>query len=373
MTLLAEPGSPTLAALPPSPHRAPIDDADWPELRIPGRRQYPPSRSTGGRCAVPTPARPPVTGCCRAWALAAPPTCSTQPGRPANRQRSRSSAVRTGRSSGPSRAGHRRGADVCRRQFRLAYAVDPYCTAPVLGYGVSAAGAYLVTAYLPGYRSGNTLLDTPAPVSRLWRLGSALATTLAAIRARGVIHCDVKPSNLLVRRDDVRLIDFGIARYTGQPSRADGIVQCSRGWTAPEQLTTAPVTPAVDVFAWGWLIAYLAGGVHPYASNSAQEWMLHPVSRTRPLRPTRRANRGRSPDLGPRPTDPAERSRPRGVLPHASVPTSTADVGATVAAHAGPPCPSRMGSRMTGRKTPSRRVPLDMSDRLGHGWLAAGD
>jgi serine/threonine protein kinase len=119
-----------------------------------------------------------------------------------------------------------------------------------------------------------TLAGTPMPVSQLWAFGSALARVLAAVHARGVVHCDVKPANLLVRGDEVRLIDFGIARYMGERFGDDGTVQCSRGWAAPEQLRSAPATAAVDVFAWGCALAYLAGGVHPFAGRDETEWML---------------------------------------------------------------------------------------------------
>ena len=165
------------------------------------------------------------------------------------------------------------GLEACHREYQLAYAVDADCTAPALGYGVTAAGAYLVTAYLPGYRCGTTLVGSSMSARQLWMLGSALARVLAAIHARGVVHCDVKPSNLLVRGQDVRVIDFGIARFVGERCGHHGIVQCSRGWASPEQLLTLPATPAVDVFAWGCLLAHLAG-VHPFASRSEQEWIL---------------------------------------------------------------------------------------------------
>src|SRR5262249_41256899 len=59
-----------------------------------------------------------------------------------------------------------------------------------------------------------------------------------------------------------------------QADADDPMVRCSRGWAAPEQLSKGPLTPAVDVFAWGCLVAYLADGVHPFASSSLPEWVL---------------------------------------------------------------------------------------------------
>ena len=108
--------------------------------------------------------------------------------------------------------------EACRREYRLAAAVDADCTAAPLGHGVSSAGAFLVTAHLPGYRCATTLVGTSPSTGQLWTLAAALARVLAAVHARGVVHCDVKPSNLLVRGQDVRLIDFGIARYVGERS-----------------------------------------------------------------------------------------------------------------------------------------------------------
>lgn len=165
------------------------------------------------------------------------------------------------------------GAAACHREYQLARAAGPDCTAPALGYGTSSALSYLVTDYLPGYRCGTTLMSGPTQERWLWQFGAALAWVLATLHARGVVHCDVKPSNLLICGHHVRVIDFGISRYVEEerPSH-DRIVQCSPGWAAPEQLRLGPPTPAVDVFAWGCVLAYLAGGVRPFASRDSQEW-----------------------------------------------------------------------------------------------------
>jgi serine/threonine protein kinase len=106
----------------------------------------------------------------------------------------------------------------------------------------------------------------------LWRFGSALVRVFAVLHARGIVHCDVKPANLLVRGDEVRVIDFGISRHLGEPWWDDHTVKCSSGWAAPEQLHAVPPTPAVDVLARGCVLAHLAGGVHPFGSPSGHEW-----------------------------------------------------------------------------------------------------
>ena len=62
--------------------------------------------------------------------------------------------------------GRERSTDVCRREFRLLYAAGGRCTPATLGYGVSVAGAYLVTTYLPGYEcAANLVLPTTSGVA----------------------------------------------------------------------------------------------------------------------------------------------------------------------------------------------------------------
>jgi hypothetical protein len=78
------------------------------------------------------------------------------------------------------------GPESCGREYGLAYAVDAECTAPALGYGVSMAGPYLVTAYLPRHRCGTAMMGCSMSAGQLWTFGSALARVLALIHAKGM-------------------------------------------------------------------------------------------------------------------------------------------------------------------------------------------
>ena len=168
-----------------------------------------------------------------------------------------------------------RGAGItsCRREFAIASTVDAACTAAPITHGITETGSYLVTAYLQDYRCGAGLMGETMSIASLLTFGADLADTLASMHDSGVVHCDVKPSNLLVGDYDVRVIDFGISQYVGERPADDGFVKCSRGWAAPEQLRGVPLAPSVDVFAWGSLMAYLSTGIHPFAGRLEADWI----------------------------------------------------------------------------------------------------
>ena len=124
---------------------------------------------------------------------------------------------------------------------------------------LAEGGAYIVTEWLEGeelgVRLGRGRLSTGEAITLITRA----ANVLAATHARGVVHLDLKPSNLFLAGGDlsnIRLLDFGIARLTRSvvSDPDDDLVAGTPGYMAPEQVLGEELSPATDVFALGCVL-----------------------------------------------------------------------------------------------------------------------
>ena len=93
----------------------------------------------------------------------------------------------------------------------------------------------------------------PMPVEQVARFGGQVASALAAAHARGIVHRDIKPGNILIDRSgDARLVDFGIARADGDdPITEAGSLVGTIAFMAPEAAQEGIATPESDVWSLG--------------------------------------------------------------------------------------------------------------------------
>ena len=108
----------------------------------------------------------------------------------------------------------------------------------------------------------------PVTGNALHRLAVGTVTALAAIHSAGVVHCDLKPDNVVLGEDGPRVIDFGIARALGVTDTATSRVMGTTAYMAPERFRNDAVGPPCDVFAWAATIAFAAGGRPPFGNDS---------------------------------------------------------------------------------------------------------
>src|SRR6266568_3599146 len=96
------------------------------------------------------------------------------------------------------------------------------------------------------------------------------ALALEAAHRAGVVHRDVKPSNLVIRPDGVvKVTDFGIARAIGELPRSEiGLVVGTAGYLSPEQVACRPATPASDVYALGVVAYECLAGRRPFTAEN---------------------------------------------------------------------------------------------------------
>lgn len=132
--------------------------------------------------------------------------------------------------------------------------------------------AFITMEYMRGLTLDKLLCERPLglPWKELRDIVLPLLDTLAYAHRRGVLHGDLKPSNVMLSEDGLRLFDFGLGQ--AEEGTLPGLPHLSRerfnawtpGYAAPELLEGQPLSASADVYGVACVIYELAGGKHPF-------------------------------------------------------------------------------------------------------------
>jgi serine/threonine protein kinase len=161
-----------------------------------------------------------------------------------------------------------------RREARLAAEIDSRHVVPILGVGEDAGTTYLVLPFYDGGSLAARLRSTgPLSLDQTVDLAAQLGRGLDALHARGILHRDVKPSNVLLERDGTAaLADFGLAR-TAESTRLteEGQVVGTPHYLAPELIEGREAARATDVYALGCVLFECLVGAPPFSGRGLAE------------------------------------------------------------------------------------------------------
>ena len=175
-----------------------------------------------------------------------------------------------------------------RSEARSAALVEHEGIANVFDYGEDTGAAYLVMELVPG-ESLSRLLEREKRLSeeRVLDIIGQTSRALAAAHARGLVHRDIKPGNLLITPDGrVKITDFGIARVGDQvPLTKTGQVMGTVQYLAPEQATGKASTPATDLYSLGVVSYEALAGKRPFTGENQMAIAMAHINEMPPALP----------------------------------------------------------------------------------------
>lgn len=195
---------------------------------------------------------------------------------------------------------------------------------PLLDRGEESFGPYLVLRHIRGASVDEWLRDQgPIPYRSWLKIGAGLISVLAYLHSHEILHCDIKPQNVLLdRRGQPKLTDFGIAlTESSESTEGSDFIWGTPYYLAPERLLGVPPDVSSEIYALGATLYHALLGSPPHDAETTEglidllrtapepSWPDHAIARDIPP-PTRDLIlQMLSPDPSARPTDFARLTR----------------------------------------------------------------
>lgn len=151
----------------------------------------------------------------------------------------------------------------------------------VYGVGQRGDATYMALEFLDGENLHARIRRGPLGLAEALRIMLGVGRGVQHAHARGFLHLDLKPKNILLPLDGrVRVVDFGLARVATEDARAEGFTS---GFAAPEQVADEPLFPATDVWAYCETFAHALLGPNAAHDRGARERRLRRAGCPPPL------------------------------------------------------------------------------------------
>jgi serine/threonine-protein kinase len=159
------------------------------------------------------------------------------------------------------------------REARLLARVSDPGVVQIFDVGHAEEGPYYVAELVHGESLADRLRDGPLAPEQARLIAEQLCRALASAHRDGVVHCDIKPANVLLSVDGkVKVGDFGVARLAAGTSQAPSATAAGTPrYMSPEQARGRPTTPATDVYSAGVVLYEMLAGRPPFTGGSPVE------------------------------------------------------------------------------------------------------
>ncbi len=172
-------------------------------------------------------------------------------------------------------------------EYAMVERIQSRHVARIHAYGNDQNHAYLVMEFFEGGDLDKRLAGKPVPPPEALRFFRELMFALGDIHEKGILHRDLKPQNLMFRRDGtLAIVDFGIAKNISAADRTSaGEILGTPRYMSPEQVQGRALDLRTDIYSAGVLLYQMLTGKHLFDGDSAMEVAMHHLNTEPPPLP----------------------------------------------------------------------------------------
>lgn len=180
-----------------------------------------------------------------------------------------------------------------RREAQAAAKLEHPNVCPVYEVGEHQGQVYFAMQYIEGETLAQRIARGPLDIETALLIAEQVADALAEAHARGIIHRDIKPQNVILStRGTAKVLDFGLAKAVSESAGADsetvgvlteaGAIPGTTAYMPPEQLRGERLDPRTDVFSFGCVLDEIVSGRRAFKKENAAATIAAILSGSRP-------------------------------------------------------------------------------------------